>query len=414
MIPESTKIFVGKVLPQLDEKQRRIFLGALSEMLGRGSVKDLHELTQISQVTIIEGKKECENIEPNPTFKLTVKNRGSSGARLRAEGGGRKSIRDKYPQVVDEINRLLETCTIGNPENPLRWTTKSLRNLESSLKGKGIPVSYVTIGNILEEMGYSLMQNRKYIESGNAGPDRDAQFQYINNKAKEFMNNKNPVISVDAKKKELIGNYKNPGKEYAPKGNPVKVNDHDFEGPGGKACPYGVYDLNFNEGFVNVGLSADTAEFAVNSIREGWRTMGAEKYPEATSLYITADGGGSNGRRNKLWKTSLQSFANETGLNIHVSHFPPGTSKWNKIEHRLFAFISKNWRGRPLETVEIIINLIGATTTSSGLKVKCKLDENVYEKGKAVSDKELNGINMTRDDWHGEWNYIIAPESQEN
>ena len=260
-----------------------------------------------------------------------------------------------------------------------------------------------------------MMQNRKYTESGNAGSDRDAQFQYINNKAKEFMNNKNPVISIDAKKNELIGNYKNPGKEYAPKGNTVKVNDHDFEGSGGKTCPYGIYDLNFNEGFVNVGLSADTAEFAVSIIREWWRTMGSEKYPEATSLYITADGGGSNGRRNKLWKTSLQSFANETGLNIHVSHFPPGTSKWNKTGHRLFAFISKNWRCRPLETVEIIINLIGATTTSSGLKVKCKLDENVYEKGKAVSDEELSGINMTRDnDWHGEWNYIIAPESHEN
>ncbi len=217
MIPETTKIFVGKVLPQLDEKQRRIFLGALSEMLGRGSVKDLHELTQISQVTIIEGKKECENIEPNPTFKLTGKNRCSDGDRLRAEGGGRKSIRDKYPQVVDEINRLLETCTVGNPENPLCWTTKSLRNLEASLKGKGISVSYVTIGNILEEMGYSLQHNRKYTESGNAGPDRDAQFQYINDKAKEFMNDKNPVISVDARKKELIGNYKNQGKEYARK-----------------------------------------------------------------------------------------------------------------------------------------------------------------------------------------------------
>ena len=356
MIPENTRIFVGKVLPQLDEKQRRIFLGALSEMLGRGSVKDLHELTQISQVTIIEGKKECANIESNPTFKLTGKNRGASGDRVRAEGGGRKSIREKYPQVVNEINRLLETSTVGNPENPLLWTTKSLRNLESSLKEKGMSVSYVTIGNILEEMGYSLQQNRKYTESGNVGPDRDAQFQYINNKAKEFMNNKTPVISVDAKKKELIGNYKNPGKEYALKGNPVKVNDHDFEGPGGKACPYGVYDLNFNEGFVNVGLSADTAEFAVNSIREWWRTMGAERYPEAKCLYITADGGGSNGRRNKLWKTSLQSFANETGLTIHVSHFPPGTSKWNKIEHRMFAFISKNWRGRPLETVEIIVN----------------------------------------------------------
>jgi hypothetical protein len=315
------------------------------------------------------------------------------------------------PTFFRYTHRLLETSTVGDPENPLCWTTKSLRNLEVSLKEKGMSVSYVTIGNILEEMGFSLQQNRKYTESGNAGPDRDAQFKYINNKAKEFMNDKNPVISVDAKKKELIGNYRNTGKEYAPKGDPVKVNDHDFEGPGGKACPYGIYDLNFNEGFVNVGLSADTAEFAVNSIREWWRTMGSERYPEAKSLYITADGGGSNGRRNKLWKTSLQSFANETGLNIHVSHFPPGTSKWNKIEHRLFAFISKNWRGRPLETVEIIINLISATTTSTGLKVACKLDKNVYEKGKVVSDEELSGINITMDEWHGEWNYVIAPVS---
>lgn len=408
MLDESTKVFIGKMIPQLDEKQRRIFLGGLSEMLGRGSVKELHELTKVSQVTIIEGKKECEKITPSPEVRS---GRTAGNVRIRAEGAGRKTATEKYPQVIDELKLLVQDHTVGNSEDPLCWTTKSLRNLEAALKEKNISISHVTIGGLLVGMGYSLQQNKKFTESGDPGPDRDAQFRFINDKAKEFMRAMCPVISVDAKKKELIGRYKNNGSEWAVSGQPIKVKDHDFEGPGGKACPYGIYDLNFNEGFVNVGISADTAEFAVNSIREWWKTMGSERYPGADRLYITADGGGSNGRRNKLWKTSLQQFANETGLSIHVSHFPPGTSKWNKIEHRLFAFISKNWRGRPLETLEIIVNLIGSTTTSTGLKVKCKPDMNTYEKGKVVTDEELENLNFTANAWHEEWNYVIAPNS---
>ncbi len=255
-----------------------------------------------------------------------------------------------------------------------------------------------------------MQQNRKYTEAGNPGPDRDGQFNFINDKSKEFLSRGLPVISVDTKKKELIGNYKNVGAEYRTQKNPLKVLDHDFPVPeNGKASPYGIYDIGRNEGFVNVGLSADTGAFAVNSIRLWWNSMGLERYPDARELYITADGGGSNGRRNRLWKTSLQNFANESGLKIHVSHFPPGTSKWNKIEHRLFSQISKNWRGKPLETIAVIVSLISSTTTASGLTVHCAVDQAEYPKGTKISDVELSKINMVRNDWHGEWNYCIEP-----
>ena len=406
MIGENETKFVDTMMKVLDERGKRIFLGSYSTCLGRGGISELSRLTGMSRTTITEGRKESQSIDD------TVKSEGSDGHRIRAVGGGRKSIETKYPNIREELLELLDGNTVGNPENPLCWTTKSLRNLNDALRAKGIETNYVTIGSLLEDMGFSLQQNRKYTESGNAGPDRDAQFCFINEKAKDFLDLGLPVISVDTKKKELIGNYKNNGAEYHPSKQPVKVNDHDFPDPEkGKAAPYGIYDIGRNEGFVNVGLSADTGAFAVNSIRSWWSSMGAERYPEATRLMITADGGGSNGRRNKLWKVSLQEFANETGLEIHVSHFPPGTSKWNKIEHRLFSQISKNWRGRPLETIQIIVSLIASTTTKEGLTVQCVVDPNTYERGIKVSDEELEALHIEHNDWHGEWNYIISPQA---
>lgn len=400
--------FVSIMMPALDEKARRIFLGSYAECLGHGAITELSNLTGASRMTINAGRKEINSIIPNPKARMCT----SEGAKVRAPGAGRKTSAEKYPHIKEELELLLDGNTIGNPENPLCWTTKSLRNLASALEEKGIKVSYPTVGVLLEEMGFSLQQNRKYTESGDAGPDRDAQFQFINNKAKSFLEHDLPVISVDTKKKELIGNYKNNGAEYRPSKEALRVNDHDFPDPQkGKAAPYGVYDIGRNEGFVNVGISADTGAFAVNSIRNWWYSMGQERYPDCKQLMITADGGGSNGRRNRLWKTSLQDFSNESGLEIHVCHFPPGTSKWNKIEHCLFSQISKNWRGRPLETIEIIINLIGSTTTKSGLKVQCVLDPNEYERGIKISDEELRSINLSPNDWHGEWNYMISPRT---
>ncbi len=394
------------MLPILDEKQRRLFLGAYSKCLGYGGVKELSTLTGVSRTTITQGKDEAGNIDVNVRAKPSK--RGT--CRTRVSGAGRKKIEETYPEIRKELLLLLDGNIIGNPENPLCWTTKSLRNLEDALEARNLKTNHVTIKQLLEDMGFSLQQNKKYVESGNPGPDRDGQFQYINNKSRQFLDEGYPVISVDTKKKELIGNYKNNGAEYRPNKNPIKVKDHDFPDPElGKAAPYGIYDIGKNEGFVNIGLSADTGAFAVNSIRTWWETMGKERYPDAGKLYITADGGGSNGRRNRLWKVSLQQLADETGLEIHVSHFPPGTSKWNKIEHRLFSFISKNWRGRPLETLAVIVNLISSTTTDTGLTVQCVVDPNQYERGTKVSDGELSSINMQEDAWHGEWNYIISP-----
>lgn len=398
--------FVGTMMPILDEKQRRLFLGAYSKCLGYGGVKELSILTGVSRTTITQGKEETGGIEPDARAKPSKSETG----RTRACGAGRKTIEETHPQIRDELLLLLDGNTVGNPENPLCWTTKSLRNLEDALAAKGLKTNHMTIKQLLEDMGFSLQQNKKYIESGNPGPDRDGQFQYISKKSGEFLEEGLPVISVDTKKKELVGNYKNSGSEYRPNKTPLKVLDHDFPDPElGKAAPYGIYDIGKNEGFVNIGLSADTGAFAVNSIRTWWEAMGKERYPDAGKIYITADGGGSNGRRNRLWKVSLQQLADETGLEIHVSHFPPGTSKWNKIEHRLFSFISKNWRGRPLETVAVIVSLISSTTTDRGLTVQCVVDPNQYERGVKVSDIELNAVNMREDAWHGEWNYTISP-----
>lgn len=403
---ERQKLFVGVMMTILDERQRRIFLGTYSQCLGHGSIKELHELTGVSAPTIIAGKKEASQITPDPKSRPCKEECLST----RKPGSGRKPVTEKSPDIEAALLQLLEGNTIGNPENPLCWTTKSERNLEAELRSQGFQIGRETIAQLLRKMNFSLQQNKKYVEGGDH-PDRDAQFSFINRKAKWFLAAGQPVLSVDAKKKELVGNYKNNGRELAPSGKHVLVNVYDFLGEGGRATPYGIYDISRNEGFVNVGISSNTAEFAVNSIRTWWNEMGSSAYPGASSIMITADGGGSNGSRNRLWKKCLQDFANETRMSIHVTHFPPGTSKWNKIEHRLFSFISKNWRGRPLETLAIIVSLISATTTQEGLKVQSGIDTNTYKKGIKVTDSEIAELSLTRDEWHGEWNYVISPQN---
>jgi transposase len=385
------------MLPLLDEKQRRIYLATEVKSLGYGGLKAIHELTGVSMTTIIRGKKELQEGSIEQT-------------RVRKSGGGRKTIVQKYSSIQKEIEKIIESSTLGSPEKILLWTTKSLRNIEKILQDKGYEVSHDTIGNLLRDMGYSLQQNQKMLKVGQVHPDRNAQFEYINKKCGEFIHQGQPVISVDTKKKEKIGNFRNNGMEYSQKKNPTKVLDHDFPIKElGKVAPYGIYDINRNEGFVNLGVSSDTAEFAVESILRWWLTMGKNTYPNAEKLYINSDNGGSNSSRVKLWKKQIQEFANITGLAVHMSHFPPGTSKWNKIEHRMFCYISKNWRGRPLISIKTVIELIESTTTSKGLKITCVKDNTKYELGIEVTEKELAAINIVRDDFHGDWNYVISP-----
>lgn len=394
--------FLGIMLPLLDEKTRRLFLGAFAERLGYGGASAVSEATGVSRLTISKGIKEIQVLPCDPRAKAIAGTKA-----VRSPGGGRKGIEEKFPDIRSALFSLVEEHTVGNPENPLCWTTKSLRRLAKELKTMGYTINYCSVGNLLVAMGYSLQQNRKYIESGNPGPDRDSQFHFINGKAKEFLSNHQPVISIDAKKKEKIGNYKNEGTEWRPINSPRKVKDHDFEKS--KAIPYGIYDIGDNTGFVSVGVSADTAAFAVNSIRSWWDMVGKEKYPDAKKILITADGGGSNGSRCRLWKKCLADFSNETGLEVHVCHFPPGTSKWNKIEHRLFSYISKNWRGHPLVDLEVIINLISSTTTEKGLRVNSIKDLRTYEKGIKVPDEVLDRLDLCMENWHGDWNYFLKP-----
>lgn len=399
MLDEKTSKRIQTVVPLLNESQKRRYLAAEAESLGRGGITQISQALGVSRNTIAAGIKEIGEAEQQPP-----------AARIRKEGGGRKGIEETQPGITNALELLVSESSFGNPESPLLWTTKSLRNLSEALKGQGFGISFSKVRQLLSDLGYSLQLNQKMLQVGEPHPDRDEQFRQINEMAKRFMGVGSPVISIDCKKKELVGNFKNQGAEYAKPGQPVQVLDHDFPLPElGKVAPYGIYDMASNEGFINLGISSDTARFAVNSIREWWAEMGAAKYPTASELYITADGGGSNGSRNRLWKTELQEFANETGLQVYVSHFPPGTSKWNKIEHRMFSYISKNWRGRPLETILVIISLIEATTTESGLKVKCGLDRNLYETGIKVADDELQRVNIIKNDFHGEWNYCIAP-----
>lgn len=399
MIDEKAAKRIQKIVPILDENQKRMYLAAEAESLGRGGISQISEVLGVSRNTIAAGIKELSGaVELAPA------------GRIRKEGGGRKSIGQTQPGIMEALEGLVSESSYGDPESPLRWTTKSLRNLSDALLAKGFTISFSKVRQLLNELGYSLQLNQKMLQVGEPHPDRDEQFRHISETAKAFLSEGLPVISIDCKKKELVGNFKNQGAEYAKSGQPVKVLDHDFPLPAlGKVSPYGVYDMARNEGFINLGISSDTARFAVNSVRQWWDEMGMARYPGASKLYITADGGGSNGSRNRLWKTELQQLANETGLQFQVSHFPPGTSKWNKIEHQLFSYISKNWRGRPLETLMVIISLVESTTTKKGLKVKCGLDTNEYETGIKVSEEELQRINIVRDDFHGEWNYCISP-----
>ena len=387
-----------KILPLLSEKDQRIILGGDAEVLGHGGVTLVSKLSGVSRPTIILGKKELNTvIEPAGT------------ARIRREGGGRKKETVKQEGLEKALELLMEPITRGHPESVLMWTCVSTRNLAILLKEKGYDVSYKIVGRLLSEMGYSLQANVKGFEASAQHPDRNEQFNYINSLATSYITEKHPVISVDTKKKELVGNFKNGGKEYRQKKDARQVNAHDFGTE--RASPYGIYDISQNEGFVNVGTSYDTSQFAVDSINQWWLLLGKEKYPHAKRILITADGGGSNGSRVKLWKTSLQKFVNESKLEVTVCHFPPGTSKWNKIEHKLFSQISCNWKGIPLVDIETIVQLIGATSTKQGLKVTAKREDKVYEKGIKISDEEMNKLKITRHEFHGEWNYTIKPET---
>ena len=395
---------INRVLPWLDEDQKRKFLASEAISLGRGGIQEISAISGVHRNTIAAGVKELNN----PSAKQYES--GGEKRRIRAKGAGRKPITVTQPGIKEALERLVDPETYGDPMNPLRWTTKSLRNLQKELQAEGFTIGHDKVGDLLKELGYSLQQNQKKKQVGAESPDRDAQFKHINDTAKQYMEAGDPVISIDCKKKENIGNFKNGGAEYRPKKDPVSVLDHDYPIPElGKAAPYGVYDIATNEGFVNVGISADTAQFAVNSIRMWWLQMGMEQYPNAYALYITADGGGSNGSRCKLFKIELQKLADELDMPIEVSHFPPGTSKWNKVEHRLFSQISKNWRGRPLETLETIVELISSTTTNTGLKVRCAVDRNIYPRGIKVSDEELAGVNIIKNEFCGNWNYTIFP-----
>jgi hypothetical protein len=384
------------VLPHLNEKQRRLLLAAEAKALGRGGISRVAQATGVSRVTIYKALKE-------------IKYHPFVSERVRKPGGGRKGIDVYHPDLLKELESLVDPVTRGDPMSPLRWTCKSTRQLSTELVHQGYGVSHVTVAELLHRLDYSLQANAKTLE-GAEHQDRDDQFNYINEKVKEFLGRGQPVISVDTKKKELVGQFKNGGREWQPKGEPEEVEIHDFatsESP--KVIPYGIYDIGKNMGWVNVGCNHDTASFAVASIRRWWLSMGREVYPDAEELLICADGGGSNGYRVRLWKVEVQVLATDTGLDITICHFPPGTSKWNKIEHRLFSHISMNWRGRPLVSHEVIVKLIGKTSTRNGLRVKAKLDRRKYPTKVKVSDKEMERVKLKPHSFHGEWNYSINP-----
>jgi hypothetical protein len=380
----------------LDERGRRLWAAAEARSAGRGGIAAVVRATGISESTVLRGLADLKSGEtPAP-------------GRMRRHPG-RVPILEREPGLEQALERLVDPVTRGDPESPLRWTSKSAAKLAVALREMGHDVVDRTVLRLLKAQGYSLQANKKTRE-GTSHPDRDAQFAHINETVVEAIKARQPVISVDTKKRELVGDFKAVGRELQPKGEPVEVRGHDFKDKQlGHAIPYGVYDLAADEGWVSVGITKDTAPFAVNSILSWWQHLGKARYPHATSLTITADCGGSNSSRTRLWKVELQRLADETGLQIVVCHFPPGTSKWNKIEHRMFSFVSLNWRGKPLESLEVIINLIGATTTTTGLKVFAQLDERIYEKGTEVSDEQLAAVTITRNAFHGEWNYAIRP-----
>jgi transposase len=384
---------------ELDERRRRLWAGAEALSHGRGGQAAVIRATGLSHETVRRGMREIESGE------------SIEAGRVRRAGGGRKALSERDPTLLAELERLVCDEARGDPESPLLWTAKSVRVLARALRESGHRVSHESVAKYLRALGYSLQSNRKTTE-GASHPDRDAQFGHINATVKAALGSRQPAVSVDTKKKELIGDFKNAGRQWRPKGEPVEVRTKDFKDKAlGKVNPYGVYDIGSDEGWVSVGIDADTAEFAVASIRSWWEHLGRARYPDAQTLTITADCGGSNGNRLRLWKVQLQRLADATGLEISVCHFPPGTSKWNKIEHRLFSFIARNWRGQPLLTRQAVVSLIGATTSSSGLKVYAELDESTYERGVKVSDSELAAVSLAPDEFHGEWNYVIKPHS---
>ena len=388
---------IRQMIPLLDEKQLRRYLGSEAEALGHGGIAVVARISCKSRNTIVAGMKENKRGEED------------SGG-VRKPGGGRKPLKDKHPEIPKIIELVISDSSFGNPENPLTYTTKSTRKIMRTLNERGYDIGHNVVADILVELGYSLQLNQKMLQIGEEHPNRNAQFEFINGKAKQFLGSGLPVISIDAKKKEIVGNFVNKGRAYRKSKDPIKVLDHDFPIKElGKVIPYGVYDINRNEGFVNLGISKDTPEFAVESISRWWLTVGKHTYPAASKLYVNCDGGGSNSYRSRLFKFQLQQFANQSNLKVHVSHFPPGTSKWNKIEHRMFCYISSHWRGQPLVSIETIITLIGSTTTTTGLKIICVKDDSVYKIGIKVSDEDFASINIENEHTCPNWNYVISP-----
>ncbi len=389
------------LLSLMDERMRRQWAASEATGYGWGGVRAVSQATGLSPTTIRKGLSELQSRAAHPNAPVAK--------RIRREGGGRKRKAESDPELLQALETLVDPTTRGDPESPLRWTCKSTRVLADELSRQGHPVGYRTVGRLLHAAGYSLQGNRKTKE-GDAHPDRNAQFEYINAMVTAFQQRGQPVVSVDTKKKELVGDFRNGGREWLPQGEPDEVRVHDFlDKEFGKAIPYGVYDISGNQGWVSVGIDHDTARFAVQALRRWWKKMGAKRYPRARELLITADGGGSNGSRCRLWKVALQDLAEGLGIPIRVCHFPPGTSKWNKIEHRMFCHITQNWRGRPLVSHEVIVNLIANTATRQGLTIQAELDVGAYPIGLRVTDEELERVNLKPAAFHGEWNYTIAP-----
>lgn len=404
-IPMGNEDIIGKVRKKfarlsevLDERARRMWAAVEAEALGYGGQSIVAKATGLSRTTVHrEGLERGEDVP--------VSRRG----RIRKSGGGRRALAKQDPRLLSVLEALVEPTTRGDPESPRGWTCRSTRQLAAALAGEGYRISHQTVASLLDQLGYSLQGNRKTKE-GAGHPDRDAQFKYLHGRVEDFQRRGQPVVSVDTKKKELVGDFKNAGQTWRPRGDPEPVRVYDFVDKAlGKVNPYGVYDPAANVGWVSVGVDHDTAEFAVETLRRWWQKMGCSRYPDATELLVTADGGGSNGARVRLWKIALQRLADQTGLRISVCHFPPGTSTWNKIEHRMFSHISMNWRGKPLISHEVIVNLIAGTTTKTGLKIEAELDTNTYPKGIQVTDEELEKVQIQRADFHGEWNYTIIP-----
>ncbi|MGH8592943.1 MAG: ISAzo13 family transposase [Gammaproteobacteria bacterium] len=399
MVVEPSEQFLLKVLGTLNEAQARWYVAREALARGRGGVQAMHDLTGLSRPTILKGMRELREHK-----ELLAR------GRIRQPGGGRKRLEQADPGFERAIERIMEENTAGDPMSLLRWTNKSTAAIAGALTRQGHPASDETVRRRLRELGYSLQGNVKTLE-GESPVERDAQFRYINGQVKRFLRRHAPVLSVDTKKKERVGAFKNSGRTWRPRGDPVEVNIYDYPSLGlGTAIPYGAYDLQRNEGFVNVGVSHDTAEFAVESVRRWWKFFGRRHYPKVTALLLCADGGGSNGSRNRAWKFHLQQLADELGLDVTVCHYPPGTSKWNKIEHRMFSFISLNWKGHPLVSYETVVNLIGSTRTQTGLRVKATLDSREYEAGVKITDQDMDRVNLRPHRTHPQWNYTIAPQ----